>query len=234
MPDIVTFDGPSRTIVEISAGGDNELDLVEIYSEWKEWVRTSDNSKFLQAFSVIGGDPITLTQNLGSVFFLENGWRIRPAELDHKLTIVGDVFTREPGESVYLPTLGAFTVNAETQVSALVRDISTAGSGASITETHIAAVYSPTTSTFSFSVWLVRAGTTVTNPTAMTLTLSDSLGAVVAQYTEATTGVTLAADGWYSGSALLALNVPAVYFADVELTDSEGTINTLRALVRAA
>lgn len=120
MPAIVTFDGPNKTIVEIAAGAVNELSVAEIYSEWKDWVRVSDNAKFLQAFSVVGGDPISPVQNLGATFFLENGWRIRPAELDHKLTLVGNLFTREAGQSVFLSTLGAFTVNTETRVSSLV------------------------------------------------------------------------------------------------------------------
>lgn len=120
MPAVVTFDGPNKIITEISAPGDNELFVTEIYSEWKDFVRTSDNAKFLPAFSVVGGDPITPTQNLGSTFFLENGWRLRPAESNHKLTVVGNLFTREPGESVFVPTLGNFTVNTETRVSNLV------------------------------------------------------------------------------------------------------------------
>jgi hypothetical protein len=128
MPAIVTFDGPNKIITELAAGSVNSLDLTEIYSEWKEWVQLSDNAKFLQAFSVVGGDPISGTQNLGSTFFLENGWRIRPAELNHKLIIVGNVFTREAGQSAFLATLGAFTVNTETQVSPLVQEVSTAGS----------------------------------------------------------------------------------------------------------
>jgi hypothetical protein len=120
MPDIVTFDGPAKVITEIAGGTENELDVIEVYSEWKVWTMLSDNLKFLHAFGVVGGDPITPTQNLGSTFFMENGWRIRPAELDHKLTLVGNIFTREPGESVFLATLGAFTVNTETRVSSLV------------------------------------------------------------------------------------------------------------------
>ena len=120
MVDVVTFDGPNKLIIEISVAGDNELDLVEVYSEAKFWMTQSDNIKFLQIFSVVGGDPITPTQNLGSTFFLENGWRIRPAELDHKLTIVGNLFTREAGQSAFVPVLGAFTVNTETRVSSLV------------------------------------------------------------------------------------------------------------------
>lgn len=121
MADVVTFDGPNKLIIEISAAGDNELDAVEIYSEWKVWVATGDNTKYLQAFSPIGGDPVTLTESLDITYFLENGWRIRPAELSHKLLVNGNIFTREPGESAFVDTLGAFTVNAETKTSTVVR-----------------------------------------------------------------------------------------------------------------
>lgn len=119
MPDIVTFDGANKLIIEIANGAENVLDLVEIYSEWKDWVRAG-NAYWPLAFSQVGGDPITDTQNLGSTFFLENGWRIRPAELNHKVTVVGNLYTREPGQSVFVPTVGAFTVNTETRVSSLV------------------------------------------------------------------------------------------------------------------
>lgn len=120
MPNKVTFDGPNKVIVEIAAGPENTVDVTTVYSEWKTWLRQSDNAKYLPAFSQVGGDPITTTQNLGSTFFLENGWRIRPAESNHKVTLVGNVYTREPGQSVFVPTEGAFTVNTETRVSSLV------------------------------------------------------------------------------------------------------------------
>jgi len=121
MADVVTFDGPNKLIIEISAAGDNELDVFEIYSEWKVWVTQSDNMKYLQAFTPVGGDPITLTESLDITYFLENGWRIRPAELDHKLTLTGNIFTREPGQSVSVDTVSPFTVNVETNVSTVVR-----------------------------------------------------------------------------------------------------------------
>ncbi len=119
MPAVVTFDPVNRRIVEISAAGDNELDLVEIYSEWKEFVKIGDNAKHAQAFRFVGGDPLTGSASLGTTYFLINGWRIRPAELNHKLTVVGNLFTDPSGFSSYVDTLGAFTVNTETRVSAL-------------------------------------------------------------------------------------------------------------------
>jgi hypothetical protein len=133
MPAVVTFDGANKIITEIAGGAENTIDVVEIYSEWKVWVATSDNSKYLQAFTPVGGDEITLTESLGITYFLENGWRIRPAELSHKLTLVGNLFTREPGESAFVSTVGAYTVSAETRVSNLISTLSV-GSGLSPTE----------------------------------------------------------------------------------------------------
>lgn len=121
MADIVTFDFLTLRIVEIDTGGDNELDLVEIYSEWKQAL-LDDPPKlgFPPAFRQVGSDPISPTQSLGTTFFLLNGWRIRPAERNHKLTIVGNIFTDPAGESIFVPTIGAFTVNTETRVSNLI------------------------------------------------------------------------------------------------------------------
>lgn len=125
MADVVTFDGPNKLIIEIDAAGDNELNVFEIYSEWKDWVRTLDNAKYLQALTPIGGDPITATESLAITYFLENGWRIRPAESDHKLSLIGNIYTREPGQPVSIPTIGNFTVEVSIQVSAIVSAIET-------------------------------------------------------------------------------------------------------------
>lgn len=120
MADVVTFDGTNKIITEISASGDNTLDVVEIYSEWKDWVRAG-NANFEQAFTPVGGDEVTATLNLGTTFFLENGWRIRPSEEDHKLTLLGNLYTREAGESVAVATIGAYTVVVEVQTSLQVQ-----------------------------------------------------------------------------------------------------------------
>ena len=120
MADIVTFDGDNLRIVEIAAGAENELDVIEIYSEWKEWLATNSNAAYPPAFETVGGDPISPTQDLGTTYFLINGWKIRPAELDHKLILVGNIFPEGGEGSVFVSTLGAFTVNTETRVSNLV------------------------------------------------------------------------------------------------------------------
>lgn len=101
----VVFDGPNRTI--LVSEGITELDVrIDLYSAWKEWVQYSlefpQSAVWLKAFSVVGGDPITETVDLGVTYFLENGWRIQPAPSTspYTLTIKGNIYTRESGETI--------------------------------------------------------------------------------------------------------------------------------------
>lgn len=115
----VTFDWDNLLI--IAKSGVTELDVqVDLYSDWKEEVQLSDNMKHPPAMRSVGGDPISQTQNLGATFFLINGWRIRPDEVDHNLLITGNLFTDPAGESTVIPTLGTFTVVVTNFVSNLI------------------------------------------------------------------------------------------------------------------
>lgn len=131
MPAIVTFDPLSfpPIITEINTGlSSNSLDIREIYSEWKDWV-LADPSRlgYPPAFRVVGGDPISDTDSLGSTFFLLAPWKIRPAEYDHRLTLVGNIFTDPAGESPVVPTLGGYTIAVEYEVSTLVENAGGSG-----------------------------------------------------------------------------------------------------------
>jgi hypothetical protein len=116
----VTFDPIGLRIVEDSVGGDNALDWVSVYSQWKVWAALSDNIKYPPAFRVVGGDPISDIQNLGSTFFLLFPWKFRPAELSHRLVMSGNLYTDPAGSSPFVPTLGSYTVLIESAVSNLV------------------------------------------------------------------------------------------------------------------
>ena len=73
-PHKCTFDGANRLI--FVNPGITELDVqIDIYSDWKEWMRMYDNSKWLPAVSAVGGDPIPGGKT-GTTFFLINGWRL--------------------------------------------------------------------------------------------------------------------------------------------------------------
>ena len=102
----VAFDGPTRTI--FVSEGVTELDVkVDLYSAWKEWSQFSTESPqprvWAKAFTAVGGDPITGTQDLGTTYFLENDWRIQAvaSKNPYTLNIVGNLYTREPGETPF-------------------------------------------------------------------------------------------------------------------------------------
>lgn len=133
MPQIVTFlpNNSPPLIVEVDTGlAVNELDATEIYSEWKDWLLADPQRQgYPKAFAPIGGDEISASLDFGVARFLENGWRIRPAEYGHKLTVIGNLFTRESGKSIFVPTIGTFNVHTETQVSALIFQTKTGAIG---------------------------------------------------------------------------------------------------------
>lgn len=121
-----TFDGVNKRI--IINPGLTDVDFVDIYSDWKDWTLSGDNSKYLRAISVIGGDPITMVVSLGSTFFLENDWKIRPDESNHFLTINGNVYARD-GTNPVVSTLGIYQVTVELKRSNLIDTVNIAGGG---------------------------------------------------------------------------------------------------------
>jgi hypothetical protein len=99
----VLFDGPNRLI--IVASGTLSIDMTSVYSRWKDWVRVSDNSKYLKAFSVVGGEPTVQGQYITPYFFLENGWKIDASSQSiyqyHPLDVTGIVLQAQGGSPWY-------------------------------------------------------------------------------------------------------------------------------------
>ncbi len=95
----------------------------DLYSDWKEEYKIDPNSSFPPAMRTIGGDPVTLVKDAGPTFFMINGWKIRPDEVNHTLDIEGNLFTDPAGFSPYVPTVGAFNVFAISFVSNLTEVI---------------------------------------------------------------------------------------------------------------
>jgi len=122
----VSFDGANKLVI-CNAGVTSLAFAADVYSAWKLWVATGNNSKFLPAISVVGGDPITGSINLGSTFFLENGWKIRPQEANHNLVVKGNIYSRD-GLSPFVPTLGNYNVLTELSRSNII-DTVVSGSG---------------------------------------------------------------------------------------------------------
>lgn len=119
-----TFDGQNR-IISLDLGV-VELEVIDMYSRWKEWVSIGENAKFSNAFSVIGGEPINTdgSQVISPYFFFINGWKLRPQEANHQLTINGNLLSLD-GTQPTIPTLGGYEVFVRTILSVNSTSIST-------------------------------------------------------------------------------------------------------------
>ena len=135
----VHFDGINKYIV-INVGFSDINVQTDVYSAWKEWKQNLDNSKYPQALTAIGGDPITGTSSVGITYFLENGWRLKLPEIDGNYTIDGNLYTREPGEAPVLPPDGQFDTAVEFIRSNIVDLITVAGGGSGISNAEMEAI----------------------------------------------------------------------------------------------
>ena len=141
----VTFDGPQRLIIIAEEVFDTDV-RVDLYSDWKEWLRVRDYAKFPRAIRTIGGDPTETGQRAGDQYFLTNGWRIRTWEGDHQLDIAGSLFVDGTSEldfdqlgrstgTINVPTLDPHNIILSTVRSNLVTTVETgAGSGGGLTD----------------------------------------------------------------------------------------------------
>lgn len=105
----VSFDGANLIITLES--GITSLGVQDIYEDWKEWVKLSDNSKYIPAFRPDGGAPLSGIINQGSYFFLNNaeGWRIKPPEEDITIYLTGNLAVEDTDQPAFIATTGAFT-----------------------------------------------------------------------------------------------------------------------------
>jgi hypothetical protein len=119
----ITFDPANRRIILDSASVTAE----EIFSRWEDWMLLSDNAKYLPAFRHAGGDDLGGGLFIPNYMFLMNGWRVRPMESSHNLTITGNLFVDGGGVPV-VSTLGTYQVNVNYTVPVQAQGISTSGS----------------------------------------------------------------------------------------------------------
>ena len=125
----ITFDPSSKRIILDST----EVTASQIWVAWVDWVVLSDNSKYLPALKQIGGDELGAGLLIPPYIFLLNGWRVRPMESNHSLTITGNLFVDGGGVPV-VNTLGQFQINVNYTVPVQAQAISTSGSTVSASE----------------------------------------------------------------------------------------------------
>jgi hypothetical protein len=115
------FDGENKLI--IMDNKENVLDVRIMYYNWKNWLSNPDNLKYPLALRYVGGDRIE-NNHLGITYFLINGWKIRPYESDHTLTIKGNIYSDDQTDIV-VKTLGNYNVLVKNKVSNLIDFIPT-------------------------------------------------------------------------------------------------------------
>ena len=121
------FDGYNKLVILDSP---DPFSISDLYSRWKDWV-LDGNANFIQAFRTVGGDPISSGQVVAPYFFLNTleGWKIRPVEIDHELRISGNLYSEDPNQSMFVPTLGDYTVNVIIERSSAAIGVESGGGG---------------------------------------------------------------------------------------------------------
>lgn len=129
------FDGSSK-IISLTLGT-TQLNVRDLYSRWKDWVKQS-GMNYLKAFEVVGGDPIDESAGIyiTSYFFLINGWKIKPQEANHKLIVYDGILTTSDGSDPFIQTQGNY--NVLVQYSQPIKSETISIGGSSISPAQIA------------------------------------------------------------------------------------------------
>ena len=129
----MTFDGANKRIILTSSS----TSATAIWTEYMLWLaEDSNNAKWGLAMSQVGGDDLGGGIYIPIYVFLKSGWKVRPMEASHQLTITGNLFT-EDGSSPLVNTLGNYNVIAQYTVPVQAQAMATSGgSGALTTEEH--------------------------------------------------------------------------------------------------
>ena len=117
----ITLNGSTKRIILDSAS----VSAAQIWSAWVDWHEA--NQQWPLAFQLVGGSALGGGLFIPPYFFLLNGWRVRPMEASHNLTITGNLFVDGGGVPV-VGTLGTYQVNVNYTVPVQAQGIATSGS----------------------------------------------------------------------------------------------------------
>lgn len=109
------FNGETKIITLTM--GTTVVSVRDLWSRYVDFIKISDNSKYQFAMSSIGGVPIDPSEGIfiPVYVFLTNGWRIRPQESNHTLTVNDGILLVNGGGDPFLNTIGAYTVRIKYQ-----------------------------------------------------------------------------------------------------------------------
>ena len=133
-----SINGPTKVIT--LTAGTTSVSVRDLWSRWVDWFLTSDNSKYLPAFVNVGGDDIDAGAGtkIPIYAFLMNGWKIKPQEANHTLTISDGILLVNGGGDPFNNTTGAYTVRINYQQPVQAISFSADGGGTAPTASQIA------------------------------------------------------------------------------------------------
>lgn len=125
----MTFDGPNKLVI-LTSGDGSTVSTRELWSRWVDWTATSDNAKFMPAFEQVGGQDIDLAvgTSIPIYAFLKNGWKVRPREASHTLTINDGVLLVDGGGDPFVNTTGSYVVRVNYSQPVQAITVATGGS----------------------------------------------------------------------------------------------------------
>ena len=100
----------------------------DLWSRWNDWVHSATNSKYALAFSAIGGNAIDPSSgtSIPAYIFQANGWKIRPMESNHTLSVFGGILVDLAGDP-FTDTLTPWRVNIRYQQPVQAITVDTGG-----------------------------------------------------------------------------------------------------------
>ncbi len=107
------------------------MSVRDIWSRWIDWVLAEDNSKYLPAFTTVGGNTVDVSAgtSIPIYAFLVNGWRIKPQEASHTLTVTEGVLLVDGGGDPFNSTSGSYVVQINYQQPVQAITVNTSGGG---------------------------------------------------------------------------------------------------------
>lgn len=123
----ISFDGSTKVITLSS--GTTLLGVRDLWSRWVDWLLTDDNSKYLPAFTQVGGDDIDAGAgtSIPVYIFMQNGWKIKPQEANHTLKVYDGVLVVAGGGDPFTNTTGSYQVRINYSQPVQAITVSTGG-----------------------------------------------------------------------------------------------------------
>lgn len=113
----MTYDPTNKLFILNNGVTDFDV-VIDLYSDAKEdWLTNSLLNKFRFPMLAIGGQAIGGGRTISPYIMLQYGWKVRPYEGDHTLTVAGNLITNDES-SPFAPVLGDYQVIIKSVVSA--------------------------------------------------------------------------------------------------------------------